>query len=70
MAAAAKKQIVRATMTLEIPIVDTTTVVEAMDSLRETMEKCRELAAISGKIELVKVSDSGKQSRTALGEIR
>jgi hypothetical protein len=62
-----KKQIVRATLTLELPVEGAVTVVEAMDSLRDTLEKCRELTAVSGKIELVKISDTGKQSRTALG---
>lgn len=65
-----KKQLVRATLVLELPVDETQTVVEAMDNLRETLEKCRELTAISGKIELVKYSDGGKQSRTKLGDVK
>lgn len=65
-----KGQLVRATLVLEVPVGEDGSVVEAIDDLNTTLEKCRELTAVvSGKIELVKVSETGKQSRTKLGAV-
>lgn len=64
-----KKQLVRATLVLEVPVGDDGSVLKATNDLNDMLDKCREVASLSGKIELVKVSETGKQSRTKLGDV-
>ncbi len=67
----AKKQLVRATLVIEITIGEKATVLEVSDYLKEIAKTVTggDAAIVSGKIELVKVSELGKQSRTKLGDV-
>lgn len=68
----AKKQLVRAVVTLEVPIDDKTDVFTAGEYLREALRTVTAggAAFVTGHLELVKVSETGKQSRTKLGDVK
>lgn len=64
-----KKQLVRATLVLEVPVLDGSSVIKATELLNERIAQCRDIGEITGTIHLIKVSETGKQSRTKLGDV-
>lgn len=65
-----KKQLVRATVVIEVAVDEKTNALAAVEYLKEAMKIVgAEAATVSGRIDLVKVSETGKQSRTKLGDV-